>query len=75
MADPRDDVPLEDLQEQLRGIDVEPEADEVPPADSGSIAGLDPLAAVEANEADVAEQSLPVAEDADEDYPREDSEE
>lgn len=70
MTEPRDDVPLEDLQEQLRAVDAEPETEDAPGA--GAAGRPDPIDAVEADEADLAEQSLSVTQDADEDYPRPD---
>jgi hypothetical protein len=57
MAEPRDDVPLADLEEQQRDLDDDTAAGEVLPRGTG----------IEANEADVLEQSLSV--DEAEDYP------
>ena len=65
MIDPRDDVPLADLDEQHRDLEAEPE-----PAPGEELPDPEPhTSTVEANEADVLEQSLPVSES--EDYPRE----
>jgi len=64
MAEPRDDVPLADLEEQQRALDTEPDVDEgedLPEAEPHSLRD-------EANEADVVEQWIPVNEG--EDYPR-----
>jgi hypothetical protein len=69
MAEHRDDVPLADLEEQLRELDAEAEVDEgedLPEPERRSLPA-------EANEADVLEQSIAVNEG--EDYPRDTSEE
>jgi hypothetical protein len=63
MAEPRDDVPLADLEEQQRDLDTEPEVDEgedLPEAEPRSLRD-------EANEADVVEQWQAVSES--DDYP------
>jgi hypothetical protein len=63
MSMPRDDIPLADLEEQQRGLDSEPEpvpGEELPEEEPPSVD-------VEANEADVLEQKIPVNES--EDYP------
>ncbi|HET6694539.1 MAG TPA: hypothetical protein VFG97_09555 [Pedococcus sp.] len=68
MAEPRDDVPLADLEEQQRALDTEPDVDEgedLPEAEPHSLRD-------EANEADVVEQWIPVNEG--EDYPRDTAE-
>lgn len=69
MAEPRDDVPVADLEEQLRELDTEPDVDEgedLPEPERRSLPD-------EANEADVLEQSIAVSDG--EDYPRDSSEE
>ena len=63
MNEPRDDVPLADLDEQQRDLVSEQEPEE---GDDLPDRVPDPLG-TEANEADVLEQSLPVNET--EDYP------
>lgn len=63
MTTSRDDIPLADLEEQQRGLDSEPEPDpgeELPDEEAHT-------GDVEANEADVLEQRMPVNEV--EDYP------
>ena len=63
MTTSRDDIPLADLEEQQRGLDSEPEpvaGEELPEQEP-------PTVDVEANEADVLEQKIPVNEG--EDYP------
>jgi len=65
MTTSRDDIPLADLEEQQRGLDSEPE-----PVAGEELPDEDPRTAdVEANEADVLEQKIPVNES--EDYPHE----
>lgn len=63
MAEPRDDVPLADLEEQQRDLADDTAGDDDLPA---QVAG-------EANEADVLEQSMSV--DEVEEYPRDPAEE
>lgn len=63
MNEPRDDVPLADLDEQQRDLVSEQE-----PEEGDDLPDLAPdTSGTEANEADVLEQSLPVNET--EDYP------
>jgi hypothetical protein len=63
MTTSRDDIPLADLEEQQRGLDSEPE-----PVAGEELPEVEPPAVdVEANEADVLEQKIPVNES--EDYP------
>jgi len=69
MAEPRDDVPLADLEEQQRELDTEPDVDEgedLPEAEPHSLRD-------EANEADVVEQWQTVT--GGEDYPHAGAEE
>lgn len=64
MAEPRDDAPLEDVDEQQRGVDSSAEESE-----AGTGAGLSPgILGADANEADVLEQQYPVPDD--EEYAR-----
>lgn len=63
MTTSRDDIPLADLEEQQRGLDSEPEpvpGEELPDEEPHTVD-------VEANEADVLEQTIAVNES--EDYP------
>lgn len=63
MTASRDDIPLADLEEQQQGLDSEPE-----PVAGEELPDEEPHPAdLEANEADVLEQKIPVNES--EDYP------
>ena len=63
MTDPRDDVPLEDLAEQERDLDQAPEPED--PLPDREVRG----SAADADEGDLVEQSMPVADGDDDGYP------
>ena len=71
MTEPRDDVPLADLDEQQRELESDPalEVEVEDEAGGGLVMAAPTTSDVEADEADVLEQSLPVS--GTEDYPRE----